>query len=74
MPTQPDDFEILREELRKQVETVPYEFGPGKFTTTTRLDPIPYLDDPDQIRLLFCGLELYLSKNGTWGWGDTTGG
>ena len=67
-------FENLREALKEQVEIHPYEYQKGEYVAAKRLTPIPFLDDKNSIRFLYCGLEITINNDGTWDWEDTTGG
>lgn len=72
----PQQLKLLQSELKQQVIVEDYEYEPGKVIKGGKkyLDPIPYLDWPDKITLLFSGLEITLKQDGTWHWDDTTGG
>lgn len=77
-PSDREFFEILRDELRKCVEAVPYVFKDEhnvfKSVPSKIITAIPYLDRPEDISFLYCGFEVTLTPDGTWHWEDTTGG
>jgi hypothetical protein len=64
-------FTALREVLTEEVQREKAELSrlrPGEVSV------MPLLENPDSIRLLFCGWQVTLRPDGTWDWEDTTGG